>query len=105
MVKIRLTRAGRHKLPFYRIVTTDSRKPRDSDYIDLIGTYEPIKGMVKINEEKALKALNNGAQPTETVLSMLKKEGIWKKYQDSKVSKPKAKKATTKKVAAKKVVK
>ena len=96
MVKIRLTKIGRHKNPFYRIVTTDSRNKRDGAYLELLGTYEPFEGKIKINEELTLKVLSLGAQPTETVLSMLKTQGIWAKYLATKTTKkPKAK---TKKV-------
>lgn len=85
MVKIRMTRLGRNKLPFYRIVAVDSRVKRDGGYIELLGTYEPFKGVVNINEELTLKFLNNGAQPSDTVKSFLKEKGIWKKYNDAKI--------------------
>lgn len=89
-VKIRLTRMGAKKKPTYRIVATDSRRSRDGQYLELIGTYAPVgEGNVKINEEVALKWLNNGAQPTDTVKSLLSKAGIMKKYAESKVKKDK----------------
>ena len=70
-VKMRLTRMGSKKKPTYRIVATDSRSPRDGQYLELIGTYAPVgEGQVKINEEVALKWLNNGAQPTDTVRNL-----------------------------------
>ena len=76
-VKLRLTRMGAKKRPTYRIVATDSRRPRDGQYLELIGTYAPVgAGEVKINEEVALKWLNNGAQPTDTVKALLKKNGV-----------------------------
>lgn len=80
MVKLRLTRMGAKKAPFYRIVAIDSRKSRDGEYIESIGYYDPTKepAIVNIDGEKATKWLNNGAQPTETVRSLLKKEGIIK---------------------------
>lgn len=84
MVKIRMTRMGRHKLPFYRIVAVDSRKRRDGDYIELLGTFEPLEGVAKINEESVIKWLNNGAQPSDTVKSLLKKQGIYSRFLDSK---------------------
>lgn len=84
MVKIRLTRFGRHKLPYYRIVAIDSRSRRDGSYIELLGHYEPISGKIDLKEEIIINWLSKGAQPSETVLSMLKKFGIWKKYQDIK---------------------
>ena len=89
-VKIRLTRMGAKKKPTYRIVATDSRRPRDGQYLELIGTYAPVgEGQVKINEEVALKWLNNGALPTDTVKNLLSKAGIMKKYAESKVKKDK----------------
>ena len=79
-VKIRLKRMGQKKAPFYRIVVSDSRSPRDGKFIDEIGYYNPLTNPaeVKIDAEKAEKWLNNGAQPTETVKSLLKKSGIVK---------------------------
>ncbi|QHX35850.1 30S ribosomal protein S16 [Spiroplasma sp. TIUS-1] len=103
MVKLRLRRAGKKRAAFFRIVATDSRVQRDGIYIDLIGTYNPINGETKINEEIALKWLADGAQPTDTVRDILSKHGIMKKFHDSKLDKPaKAKKAVVKKPAAKK---
>ena len=83
-VKLRLTRMGAKKRPTYRIVATDSRRPRDGEYLELIGTYAPLDSVTKINEEVALKWLNNGAVPTDTVKNLFSKEGIMKKYADSK---------------------
>ena len=86
-VKLRLTRMGAKKRPTYRIVATDSRRPRDGQYLELIGTYSPIDAedkQVKINEEVALKWLNSGAIPTDTVRNLLSKQGIMKKFADSK---------------------
>lgn len=85
-VKLRLKRMGSKQKPFYRIVAADSRSPRDGRFIETVGTYDPIKkpAEVKVNEELALKWLNNGAQPTDTVRSILSKEGIMAKYADSK---------------------
>ena len=73
MVKLRLQRYGKNKAPFYRVVATDSRNPRDGRFIEIIGTYHPIaaeEAQLKINEELALKWLKNGAQPTDTVKSL-----------------------------------
>ena len=77
-VKMRLTRMGDKKSPFYRIVIADSRVARDAKYIDLVGTYNPISNPeeIKIDVEKANKWLKNGAQPTDTVKALLVKEGI-----------------------------
>ena len=85
-VKLRLTRMGSTKRPVYRIVATDSRTKRDGEYIELIGTYNPLTSPadVKINEEVALKWLNNGAIPSDTVKNLLKEAGIMKKFADSK---------------------
>ena len=84
-VKIRLTRMGAKKKPTYRIVATDSRRPRDGQYLELVGTYSPLgECKVDIKEEVALKWLNEGAIPTDTVRNLLSKAGIMKKYADSK---------------------
>lgn len=88
-VKLRLTRMGAKKKPTYRIVATDSRRPRDGQYIELVGTYSPLKEEVKINKEVALKWLNEGAIPTDTVKNILSKEGIIKKFVESKKKKDK----------------
>ena len=89
-VKIRLTRMGAKKRPTYRIVATDSRRPRDGQYLELIGTYAPVgEGSVKINEELAMKWLNNGAIPTDTVRSLFSKQGIMAKNASKKVEKDK----------------
>ncbi|NLK40210.1 MAG: 30S ribosomal protein S16 [Clostridiales bacterium] len=79
-VKIRLRRMGAKKAPFYRIVVADSRSPRDGRAIEEIGYYNPLTNPadIKIDAEKAQKWLENGAQPTETVRSLLKKSGIMK---------------------------
>ncbi len=88
-VKLRLTRMGAKKRPTYRIVATDSRRPRDGQYLELVGTYNPVSKEVKVNEEVAMKWLNIGAQPTDTVKSLLSKQGIMAKFADSKVKKGK----------------
>ena len=88
-VKIRLRRMGAKKAPFYRVVVADSRFPRDGRFIEVLGTYNSVANpaQVSINEEKVLAWLNNGAQPTDTVKSILSKEGILAKYAASKVKK------------------
>ena len=80
-VKMRLTRMGDKKTPFYRVVVADSRVARDAKYIDLIGTYNPLTNPaeVKIDAEKAKKWLACGVQPTETVKSLLVNAGIMEK--------------------------
>lgn len=77
-VKIRLKRIGAKKKPFYRVVVADSRFPRDGRFIEEIGTYNPTTDPVHftIDAEKAAKWLKNGAQPTDTVRSLLKKTGV-----------------------------
>ena len=80
MVKIRLKRMGAKKAPFYRVVVADSRYPRDGRFIEEIGYYNPMTNPadIKINAEKATEWLKKGAQPTETVKSLLKKSEIIK---------------------------
>ncbi len=77
-VKIRLKRMGANKKPFYRVVVADSRSPRDGRFIEEIGYYNPLKdpAEIKIDHEKAEKWLKTGAQPTDTVRSLLKKSGV-----------------------------
>lgn len=77
MVKIRLLRMGAHKRPFYRIVVADSRTRRDGPYIELLGTYDPLKDSeVKIDKEKVKAWLQKGAQPTESVKRLLTRAGL-----------------------------
>ncbi len=77
-VKIRLRRLGAKKAPFYRVVVADSRFPRDGRFIEEIGYYDPTKNPadVKIDAEKAKQWISNGAQPTDTVKALLKKNGV-----------------------------
>ncbi len=84
-VKIRLSRQGRKKAPFYRLVVADSRSPRDGKFIELIGTYNPMidPASVTINEERALYWLKNGALPSDTARGLLKKQGIWDKFKNT----------------------
>ena len=84
-VKLRLTRMGSKKRPTYRIVATDSRRPRDGEYLELIGTYSPVgECQVNIKEDVALKWLSTGAIPTDTVRSIFSHAGIMKKFAESK---------------------
>ena len=78
MVKIRLRRMGAKKAPFYRIVVADSRYPRDGRFIEELGTYDPKAdpSVVKVDADKVREWIKNGAQPTETVRTLLKKENI-----------------------------
>lgn len=77
-VKIRLRRMGAKKAPFYRVVVADSRYPRDGRFIEEVGYYDPNQdpAVVKIDAEKAKKWISTGAQPTDTVKALLKKQGI-----------------------------
>ena len=77
-VKMRLTRMGDKKSPFYRVIVADSKAPRDGKFIDLVGTYNPLnkEEEIKIDVEKAAKWIKNGAQPTDTVRAILVKTGV-----------------------------
>ncbi|AHL71389.1 30S ribosomal protein S16 [Bacillus safensis] len=88
-VKIRLKRMGAKKSPFYRIVVADSRSPRDGRFIETVGTYNPVvsPAEVKINEELALKWLQNGAKPSDTVRNLFSSQGILEKFHNAKNSK------------------
>ena len=116
-VKLRLTRMGKKKQPTYRVVAIDSRTKRDGEYIELIGTYNPLTkpATVKLDEEVALKWLGQGAIPSDTVKNLFKEAGIMKKFADSKVKvskkevkkeeKEEVKKETKKKTTTKKASK
>ena len=86
MLKIRLTRIGAKKSPYYRIVVADARIRRDGRPVETIGQYDATKSpaAVNIDEERALIWLAQGAQPTDTVRSLFKKEGIMQKFADAK---------------------
>ena len=88
-VKLRLKRMRSKQKHIYRIFAADARSPRDGRFIETVGTYNPLKNPteIKVDEEKALTWLNNGAQPTDTVRSILTESGIMKKYADSKTKK------------------
>jgi small subunit ribosomal protein S16 len=79
--RIRLKRIGAKKNPYYRLVVADSRSPRDGRFIEEIGCYQPVANpeVLKIDEERALDWLSKGAQPSDTVRSLLRKAGIWQK--------------------------
>ena len=115
-VKLRLTRMGKTKQPAYRVVAIDSHTKRDGEYIELIGTYNPLTkpATVKLDEKVALKWLGNGAIPSDTVKNLFKEAGIMKKFADSKVKatkkevkeeKEEVKKETKKKTTTKKASK
>ena len=87
MLKLRLTRLGRKKVPFYRIAAMEALSRRDGKAVAYLGTFNPLAEegkQVVLKEEEILKYLSNGAQPTETVKSILTKAGIWKKFQETK---------------------
>lgn len=88
-VKLRLKRMGSKQRPFYRIVAADARSPRDGRFIETVGTYNPISdpAEISINKELALKWLSNGAEPTDTVKSIFKNEGILKEFAEMKKGK------------------
>jgi small subunit ribosomal protein S16 len=90
-VKIRLTRTGRHNDPSYRIVVADSRSARDAKIIEQVGFYDTnAKGQatsLTLNREAILAWLEKGAKPSDTVKSILSKEGIIKEFTDKKLSK------------------
>ncbi|MCR4581721.1 MAG: 30S ribosomal protein S16 [Bacilli bacterium] len=101
-VKLRLKRMGAKQKPFYRIIVADSRSPRDGRFIETVGTYDPVKkdNNISVNEERVNYWLTNGAQPTDTVKSILSKSGVWANYKNSKVKKAeKTTKKSTKKEA------
>ena len=86
MVRLRSQRYGSKKNPFYRIVATDSRNPRDGRYIEVVGTYNPLTNPanIKFDTEKVMKWLKAGAKPTDTVKSLLTKEGLIVKFLEEK---------------------
>lgn len=85
MVRIRLRRMGKKKQPSYRIVVADSRMPRDGRYIESLGHYEPMTepSTIKIDKERALYWLKNGAQPSRQVQNLMKIEGVWDEFKPS----------------------
>ena len=86
MVRLRSQRYGSKKNPFFRIVATDSRNPRDGRYIEVVGTYNPLTNpaTIKFDTEKVMKWLKAGAKPTDTVKSLLTKEGLIVKFLEEK---------------------
>ncbi|MCA0969167.1 30S ribosomal protein S16 [Halobacillus litoralis] len=85
-VKIRLKRMGSKRNPFYRVVVADSRSPRDGRIIEQIGTYNPVANPVevKLDAEKAIDWMSNGAKPSDTVRNLFSNEGIMKQFHESK---------------------
>ena len=87
MVRIRLRRVGRKKAPVYRIVVADSQSPRDGKFIEIIGQYAPrqSQGGLAVNEERANYWLNVGAQPSDTVRSLLRRAGVLKRRHEQRL--------------------
>ena len=85
MVKIRLSRRGKKKQPSYRVVVADGRMPRDGRYIEALGFYDPMTdpSTIKIDADRALYWLRNGAQPTRQVQNLMKIEGLWDQFRSS----------------------
>lgn len=81
-VKIRLKRMGTHKKPYYRLVVADSRAPRDGRFIEMVGTYDPLKkpALITVDQEKTLDWLKKGAVPSDTVKTLLSKVGVMKQH-------------------------
>ena len=81
---IRLTRMGRKKRPYYRVVVADSRMPRDGRFIEILGVYDPLAEtpVIKIDENKALNWLSKGAQVSDTVKQLFKKSGVMKRFNE-----------------------
>ena len=81
-VHLRLTRCGRHKRPFYRVVAADSRMRRDGRFLEIVGTYDPLKASEKADfkQERILDWLQKGAQPTDPVRALLRRAGIMKAF-------------------------
>ena len=88
MVKIRLRRTGRKKTPMYRIVVADSRSPRDGKFIEILGQYQPLQGKnaLALNNERANYWLDNGALPTDTVRSLLRRAGVLKARHETRLA-------------------
>ena len=89
-VRIRLQRFGKKKRPFYRLVAADSRSQRDGSFLERLGHYDPLTdpAEVVIHEEKALKWLRRGAQPSDTAKNLLSNAGIWEKFMNEKMGVP-----------------
>jgi len=100
-VKIRMTRMGRKKAPYYRVIVADSQYQRDGRFLEILGYYHPLKkegeDQLKVNEDKALLWLSRGAKPSDTVRSILSRLGIMKKYHDIQEKNRMSKKQTSEK--------
>ena len=87
-VHLRLARTGRHKRPMYRLVAADSRKARDGRFIEILGIFDPLKeaGLPELKQERVLTWLHQGAQPTVTVRTLLRRSGVWKQFEAEKLA-------------------
>ncbi|GHV27294.1 30S ribosomal protein S16 [Synergistales bacterium] len=85
-VRIRLSRHGKKKAPFYRLVAADSRSPRDGRFIEMLGTYNPMTdpAEIKVEAERALYWLKVGASASDTARALLRKAGVWERYEAEK---------------------
>lgn len=88
-VHLRLSRTGRHKRPMYRLVAADSRSPRDGRFLEILGTFDPLRepAVPELKQERVLTWLRHGAQPTVTVRTLLKRAGVWKQFEGEKTTK------------------
>lgn len=84
-VRIRLTRKGTHKAPYYRIVAADSRMPRDGRFLEILGTYDPLQdpAVIQMDEEKVISWLKKGATPSDTAKVLMKKTGLFGKLKET----------------------
>jgi small subunit ribosomal protein S16 len=91
-VRMRLKRTGKRKQPSFRVVIADQRSPRDGRFVEELGTYNPLTNPseISIDEEKALAWLSKGAQPSASVVALLRATGIWQKHQQAKKTAGKA---------------
>ena len=97
-LSIRLTRVGRRKSPFYRVVVAEASMPRDGRFVEIIGHYQPLKAetTLEIKEDRALHWLLIGAQPSDTVRSLLRKKGIMQKWHEERLERKRARKSAKK---------
>jgi small subunit ribosomal protein S16 len=85
-VRMRLKRTGKRKQPSFRVVVADKRSPRDGRFVEEVGLYDPLTNpsLIQIDEEKALAWLAKGAEPSDSVVALLKRTGIWQKHKATK---------------------
>jgi small subunit ribosomal protein S16 len=90
-VHLRLARTGRHKRPMYRLVAADSRKARDGRFLEILGIFDPLKeaGVPELKSERVLTWLRQGAQPSVTVRTLLRRSGVWRQFEEEKAARKK----------------